>query len=295
MFRKEPRPLNGSTIVVSGAASGIGRALATRFSSLGCPVAMVDVDVDGLAETESMMSGPVLARELDVRERLDWMAFAADTADWATAPIGAVFNNAGVALSASVASGAIEEHDRVKGINFDGMVNGVHAFLPLLLAQHSGAIVNFSSVFGLIGVKYQSAYCASKFAVRGYTESLRQELVGTGVMASTVHPGGIKTNIARNLRLIDDPLELGRTPDEVAREFETGVFTTPEQAAKTIQRGVETGKARILVGPDAYVIDAMSRVAPVRYTWALDRVNDLLRRRAIAEQKKTSVAPGMAK
>lgn len=295
MIRKERRSLSGSTIVVSGAASGIGRALATHFSSLGCPVAMIDVDGEGLAETESLMSGPVLSRELDVRERLDWMAFAADTADWAPSPIGAVFNNAGVALSASVASGAIEEHDRVKAINFDGVVNGVHAFLPLLLTQRSGTIVNFSSVFGLIGVPYQSAYCASKFAVRGYTEALRQELIGTGVSAATVHPGGIKTNIARNLRLIEDPLGLGRTQEAIAREFETGVATTPEQAAKIIQRGVEFGKARILVGPDAYLIDVISRIAPVRYTWALDRFNDFLRRRAVAEEKKMSAAPGVAK
>jgi short-subunit dehydrogenase len=145
----------------------------------------------------------------------------------------------------------------------------------VLLEQGSGAIVNTSSVFGLAGIPHQSAYCASKFAVRGFTESLRHELEGTGVRAVTVHPGGVKTNIARNGRLHTDPRGLGRSREQMADEFEALVRTTPERAAEIIHKGVDAGKARILVGPDAYVFDFLTRITPSHY-WtimsALDRL-----------------------
>ncbi len=154
----------------------------------------------------------MLARRLDVRDRQAQMAFAAEVAEWAPAPLGMVFNNAGVATSQSVAEAAVEDDEWVIDINLGGVVNGVRAFLPILLRQNSGVIVNTSSVFGLLGIPHQSAYCASKFAVRGFTDSLRQELRGTGVRAATVHPGGVKTNIARNARWHSDPLGLDQDP-----------------------------------------------------------------------------------
>jgi short-subunit dehydrogenase len=140
-------------------------------------------------------------------------------------------------------------------------------------------IVNTSSVFGLVGIPFQSAYCASKFAVRGFTESLRHELRGTGVSAVTVHPGGVKTNIARNARYHAHPLRPGMTHDEAVQSFDAMAFTTSDKAAKTIHEGVKAGRSRILVGPDAYVFDALARVAPTRYFDVLSFVERLAVRR----------------
>jgi short-subunit dehydrogenase len=155
------------------------------------------------------------------------------------------------------------------------VVNGVRAFLPILLEQRDGAIVNTSSVFGLVGIPHQSAYCASKFAVRGFTESLRQELGGTGVRAITVHPGGVKTNIVRSGHMHSDPRGLGRNHEELAEEFDALARTTPERAAEIIHRGVDRGKARILVGPDAYLFDALARITPTHAFRILDRLDRL--------------------
>src|SRR5438270_985592 len=212
--------VDGRTAFVSGAASGMGRAVALRLAAHGCPVAIVDQDENGLRETEAMIPGPVLARTLDVRDRQAQMAFAAEVAEWAPAPLGIVFNNAGVATAQSVADGAVEDDEWVLDINLGGVVNGVRAFLPILVRQDAGVIVNTSSVFGLLGMPHQSAYCASKFAVRGFTDSLRQELRGTGVRAVTVHPGGVKTNIARNARYHAHPLEPGLSHAQAAAQFE---------------------------------------------------------------------------
>ena len=154
----------------------------------------------------------------------------------------------------------------------------MRAFLPVLLEQRSGAIVNTSSVFGLAGIPHQSAYCASKFAVRGFTDSLRHELKGTGVRAIAVHPGGVKTNIARNGRLRSDPKGLDRSQEEIADEFEALVRTTPERAAEIIHRGVDAGKSRILVGPDAYVFDLLTRLTPNHYWTVLDALERVLTR-----------------
>jgi len=258
-------PVDGRTAYVSGAASGIGRAVTQRLSAHGCPVAIADQDADGLAQTAQSLSGPVLMRQLDVRDRHAQMAFAAEVAEWAPVPIGMVFNNAGVATSQSIAEAAIEDDEWVFDINFHGVVNGVRAFLPILLEQGSGVIVNTSSVFGLLGMPFQSAYCASKFAVRGFTDSLRQELRGTGVRAATVHPGGVKTNIARNARYHDNPLGLEMTAEEAANHFESIAGTTPERAAEIIHERVKAGRSRILVGPDSYLFETLARVAPSRY------------------------------
>jgi NAD(P)-dependent dehydrogenase (short-subunit alcohol dehydrogenase family) len=258
--------------VITGAGSGIGRALAARLSEHGCPLAIVDADEIALGETEAMLVGPALARRLDVRDRQGLFALAADVSMWAPAPLGAVFNNAGVALSSTVADASSEDDEWLMSINFDGVVHGVRAFLPLLAQQGSGAIVNTSSVFGLAGIPHQSAYCASKFAVRGFTESLRHELAGTGVRAITVHPGGVRTNIVRNGRMHSDPRGLGRSGEQLAADFEAMTRTTPERAAEIIHRGVDAGKARILVGADAYVFDALVRIAPTHYYSVLDRI-----------------------
>ncbi|GLY36692.1 short-chain dehydrogenase [Amycolatopsis sp. NBRC 101858] len=267
-----PRSITGRPVVITGAASGIGRALATRLSRLGAPVALADVDADGLKATAAALHGKVLTRVLDVRDAEDQLRFAGEVREWLPAPLAAVFNNAGVAVTSSVLDAVPEDDDWLHDINFRGVVHGTRAFLPILAEQGEGAIVNTSSVYGLLGVPYQSAYCAAKFAVRGFTEALRQELAGSAVRAITVHPGGITTNIARNARVRRDPTGLGRSRDEMAAQFEAMTMTSPDKAAAIIHTGVDRGKARILVGPDAYLFDALARVTPTHYNAVLTRL-----------------------
>jgi NADP-dependent 3-hydroxy acid dehydrogenase YdfG len=257
--------IDGRTAFVSGAASGIGRAVAVRLAAHGCPLAIVDRDQPGLERTAELIGGPVLTRQLDVRDRQAQLTFAAEVAEWAPAPLGMVFNNAGVATAQTIAEAAIEDDEWVHQVNYGGVVNGTHAFLPTLLRQDSGVIVNTSSVFGLVGIPGQSAYCASKFAVRGFTDSLRQELRGTGVRAICVHPGGVTTNIARNARFHSHPTRHGVSREEAIEEFDRITMTTPERAAKVIHNGIKAGRSRILVGPDAYVFDFLARVMPTHY------------------------------
>lgn len=269
--------LSGRTVVITGAASGIGRALALRLGRQGCPAALFDWDRDGLEETAEAMPGPVLARQLDVRDRGAQMALAAEVRDWAPAPIGAVFNNAGVTVSQTVAGAAPEDDEWVVDVNYWGVVHGTRAYLPILLEQDSGVIVNTSSVFGMIGFPTQSAYCASKFAVRGFTESLRHELRGTGVDAVAVHPGGVATSIVANARFhVDDK---GRTDKQaLVADFAKVARTSPDRAAATIQRGVERGRGRILIGPDAALLAGLLRLVPVRYYDVIERIEPLVRR-----------------
>jgi NADP-dependent 3-hydroxy acid dehydrogenase YdfG len=274
------RTISGRTVVISGAASGIGRALAQRLSSHSCPVAISDIDEKGLKETEASLRGPTLTRVLDVRDAEAQHDFAREVGEWAPRPIGGVFNNAGVAIASSVLDSIPDDDNWLWDINFHGVVNGTRAFLPILVEQKDGAMVNSSSVFGLAGMPNQSAYCSAKFAVRGFTDSLRQELRGTGVTAINVHPGGINTNIVRNARFRKDPDGRGRTQAQMAQEFAAITMTQPDKAAEIIHRGVEQGKARILVGPDAYLFDTLTRLAPTRYYDILSRFESRLRRRA---------------
>jgi NADP-dependent 3-hydroxy acid dehydrogenase YdfG len=280
---KAENVISGRTVVITGAASGIGRALAQRLSARGCPVAIADVDERGLKETEATVGGATLTKVLDVRDADAQNAFAEEVRGWTPAPLGAVFNNAGVAVSSSVLDSVPEDDNWLWDINFHGVVNGTRAFLPILTAQGTGAIVNTSSVFGLVGMPNQSAYCSAKFAVRGFTDSLRQELRGTGVRAINVHPGGINTNIVRNARVRKDPDGLGRSQEQMVKEFAAITMTEPAKAAEIIHRGVEQGKARILVGPDAYLFDALARLAPTRYFDILSVFESRLRGRARAD------------
>ncbi len=283
--------LTGRPVMITGAASGIGRGLARRLSGLGSPVALADIDESGLKETAAGLRGTVLTRVLDVRDAADQLRFADEVRDWLPAPLAGVFNNAGVAVNSTVLDAVPEDDDWLHDINFHGVVNGTRAFLPLLVEQDDGVIVNTSSVFGLVGMPNQSAYCAAKFAVRGFTDALRQELRGTGVRAVTVHPGGITTNIARNARMRRDPEGLGRTKEQMAAQFEAVTMTSPEKAAEIIHRGVERGKARILVGPDAYVFDALARITPTHYYSVIAAIQSRLRASAstAGAPAKTSV------
>ncbi len=254
--------------------------MAERLSRHGCPLAIVDQDEQGLEETAERLATPVLARRLDVRDRQAQMSFAAEVAEWAPVPIGMVFNNAGVTATQSVAAGG----PRRRRVGDRGQLRGRGQRRPRVLAdparQGSGVIVNTSSVFGLLGFPGQSAYCASKFAVRGFTDSLRQELRETGVRAINVHPGGVRTNIVRNARFHADPLGRYGTKDDLVAGFEAITMTTPERAAEIIHRGVNAGKSRILVGPDAYMFDALARIAPTHYYDVIRALEPLSARRA---------------
>jgi NADP-dependent 3-hydroxy acid dehydrogenase YdfG len=268
---KARRTISGRTAVISGAASGMGRSLALRLAGHGSPVAITDIDQRGLKETAASISGPVLSRVLDVSDADAQLAFAAEVRDWTPTAVGAVFNNAGVNLASTVLDADPDDDQWLWNINFHGVVNGTRAFLPILVEQDAGAIVNTSSVFGLAGIPGQSAYCAAKFAVRGFTDALRQELRGTGVSAINVHPGGVNTNIVRNARLRTGPQGNGPTHQQMVAEFAATTMTTPDKAAEVIHRGVEAGKSRILIGLDAHLFDILARLAPTRYLDIIER------------------------
>ncbi|MBL6750484.1 MAG: SDR family oxidoreductase [Nevskia sp.] len=262
--------LGGRIAVVTGAGSGIGRALAQTLAARGCRLALADIDEAALAQTAALAGGEPLLRKLDVADRAAVYAFADEVA----ARYGAVhlvINNAGVALSETIAEMRYEDFEWLMSINFWGVVYGTKAFLPRLLAQGDGTVVNISSVFGLIAIPTQGAYNAAKFAVRGFTEALRHELEGSGVRAISVHPGGIRTGIVRHGRIYRDPE--GRT-DKAAIDarFEQLARTSPEKAAETIVRGVERGNPRVLIGPDARMIDWIQRLFPVRYYKLLEAI-----------------------
>jgi NAD(P)-dependent dehydrogenase (short-subunit alcohol dehydrogenase family) len=250
------RSLRDKVAVVTGAGSGIGRALTCQLVAAGARVAASDVNEEGLAETLDLASG-ARGYTLDVADRDAIYAHAeAVKADFGQ--VNLVINNAGVALKGTVREMTDEDLKWVMDIDFWGVVHGTRAFLPHLISSGAGHVVNVSSVFGLIGVPTQSAYNAAKFAVRGFTESLRQEmeLERLPVGVSCVHPGGIRTNIARNARTTDAK----DSSTEMGRQFEQIARTSPESAARTILAGVRRNRARILVGPDAYAIDALPRL-----------------------------------
>ena len=255
--------------VITGAGSGIGRALARDLAAAGARLALSDVNQVGLQETADSLglgSDRLITEAFDVADRDAFYAFA----ERVTGHFGAahlVFNNAGVALGATVEDMSYDDFEWLMGINFWGVVYGTKAFLPHLKAAGEGHIVNVSSVFGLIGVPTQSAYNAAKFAVRGFTEALRQELEMEGgrVSCTSVHPGGIKTNIARNARMGAGVEKITGDVDKARRDFEKMFRTTPEEASQTILKGVKGNKRRVLIGSDARAIDSMQRLMPTAY------------------------------
>jgi NAD(P)-dependent dehydrogenase (short-subunit alcohol dehydrogenase family) len=264
-------PLAGRVAVVTGAGSGIGRALAQSLSARGCRLALADIDESALRQTAALVGGEPLLRRVDVADRAAVYAFA-EAVGAHYGAVHLVVNNAGVALSETIANMRYEDFEWLMNINFWGVVYGTKAFLPRLLAQGDGTIVNISSVFGLVAVPTQGAYNAAKFAVRGFTEALRHELDGSGVRAISVHPGGIRTAIVQHGRIYRDPE--GRT-DKAAinARFEQLAQTSPEKAAETIVRGVERGSPRVLIGPDARLVDIIQRLFPVSYYKLLVRLS----------------------
>jgi len=261
--------LAGRTAVVTGAAGGIGRGIALALARRGCHVALADIDEAALARTTAEIAGQESARSLRVSHyRLDVANRAAVAALPAQvmAAHGAVdilVNNAGVALGGTFLESAETDFDWLLGINFWGVVQMTRAFLPLLSNSEEARIVNVSSLFGLIAPPGQTAYAASKFAVRGFSESLRHELADTRIGVTVVHPGGIATSIAKNARM---PASL--SDDEAAKRrtfFDSFLTMPPETAGEIIVRGVERRKARILVGSDAKYAELVERLMPVNY------------------------------
>ncbi len=264
------RSIEGKVVAITGAGSGIGRALAEVAAAEGARLALADIHEANVEETAARCraaGAEVTARKLDVANRLRMHRWADQTArDFGG--VNVIVNNAGVAISASVEKMEYTDFEWLMGINFWGVVHGTKAFLPHLRTSGDGHVVNVSSVFGLVGIPTQSAYNASKFAVRGFTEALREELdlLDCGVSATCVHPGGIRTNIANAARFGETEGLAGVTSREASvANMNRLLRIPPESAARKIFAGVKRNARRVLIGPEAYLIDAVQRSLPTAY------------------------------
>jgi butyryl-CoA dehydrogenase len=269
------KEFNGRVAAITGAGSGIGRALANNLARRGTDLALADINEPGLAETVGQCEGhgvKVTSQRLDVADRAAVYSWA-DRVVEDHGKVNLIFNNAGVALGATIEAMSYEDFEWLMNINFWGVVHGTKAFLPHLKASGEGHIINVSSVFGLISVPSQSAYNAAKFAVRGFTDTLRMELdiEKSNVSCTTIHPGGIKTNIARDARMDPSVTELTGDPEKARKNFERMFITSPDKAARQILTAVERDRRRALIGPDAKVIDLISRLPGGMYQSVLTR------------------------
>lgn len=253
----------GKVVAITGAGSGIGRALAQNLAARGAKLALAGLTLDGLEETVALLPHGTHATctALDVSNRVNVFAFAdAVIADFGQ--VDYIINNAGTSVLASVENVTIEEIEKVINVNMWGVVFGTKAFLPIMLKQRSGTIVNVSSVFGLVATPCSVAYTMSKFAVRGLTETLWDELQGTGVRAVLVHPGGIATNIAANTPIAKHEGALER---KLAAANSAQMTTPPEVCAQEIVAGLIRGDNRLLVGSGAKALFRLSRLFPNSY------------------------------
>lgn len=259
-------------VVITGAGSGMGRELAVQLGSAGARVAVSDVDPDGLAETERLVAATgaqVDAELLNVAEREAVLAYADRIAE-KFGQVNAVFNNAGIAHHGEIERTEFKDFERVMDVDYWGVVNGTKAFLPHLIASGDGHIINISSLFGLLSQPGQAAYNSAKFAVRGFTESLHQEMIIAKhpVKVTCVHPGGIKTAIARNSTTSGD-----HDQAKTAEFFDRRLARMPAaQAAEIIISGVRKDKARILIGGEAVALDLWVRLVASKYQWITAKV-----------------------
>jgi short-subunit dehydrogenase len=254
---------------ITGAGSGIGQQLAVLLAKEGCHLSLSDVNEQGLIETLELL------KESDVRVTIQKVNVAQldEIKQWVNQTIqdhgfvNMIFNNAGVALASTVEGASYEELEWIVNINFWGVVYGTKEFLPLIKQTGDGHIINISSLFGLTAQPTQSGYNATKFAVRGFTESLRQELdlENCGVSALCVHPGGIRTNIANSARSNDSLKTLGMDSEESIKSFNKLLRCPPEEAARKILQAVQKNKRRLLIGNDAKVLDLIQRLLPTGY------------------------------
>jgi NADP-dependent 3-hydroxy acid dehydrogenase YdfG len=255
----------GKVAVVTGAGSGIGQALAIELARSGARVAISDVNTEGLAATEERLKAigaQVKADRLDVTEREAFELYA-DAVKEHFGKVNQIYNNAGIAFAGDIEVSPFKDIEKVMDVDFWGVVNGTKVFLPHLVESGDGHVINISSVFGLFSLPGQAAYNAAKFAVRGFTEALRQEMMAAGhpVKVTTVHPGGIKTNIARNMTTVE-----AVNKHELAKTFDNKLASTsPEKAARVILDGVRKNRARVLVGADAKALDLIVRITGSGY------------------------------
>ncbi|WGX99089.1 SDR family oxidoreductase [Nocardioides sp. L-11A] len=274
---------------ITGAGSGIGRALALQLADEGARVAVSDWDAAGLAATVALLEGAGATPHstvLDVRDRAAVHAWADAVADH-FGGVNLVVNNAGITIFGTVEESPYEDIEKVLDVDFWGVVHGTKAFLPHLIASGEGHVVNVSSVFGLFGVPTQSSYNAAKFAVRGFTEALRQEMLVDGhpVGVTCVHPGGIRTNIVNNATASNAADISG-----IARVFEERLTrTSPEAAARTILRGVRARRPKVLIGADAVAVDLVVRVLGAAYQRPFAAVS----RRLTASLKAPAARPAV--
>lgn len=257
--------LDGRTAVITGAAGGIGRAIAVSLARRACHLALADIDEIGMAGTADLVRGygvRVSRHRIDVADR----AAVAEFPDIVAAEhdgVDLLVNNAGVAVGGTFEQVSDEDFEWLFEINFWGVVRMTRAFLPLLRVSKEARIVNLSSVYGLVAPPEQAAYSASKFAVRGFSEALRHELEGTGIGVSVVHPGGVATSIAEKARV-----PAGTSEEEIARrhaKYRKLLRLPPEIAGETIVRGIERRQSRILIGSDAKTISLIARLLPTSY------------------------------
>ena len=254
--------------IITGAGSGIGQALAILAAAKGAKVIATDISEKGLEETREKVvsqNGWINTHRLDVADSQAITDFKEMIMKTYSPQKIILVNNAGVALnSGTFAETPMEDFDWLININLYGVIRMTKAFLPVMLVQNQGHIVNVSSIFGIIGVRYQSAYCTAKFGVKGFSDVLKMELMDTGIKVSSVHPGGIKTKIASNARISinQDTRQAAADLEKFERE---ALINTPEYAAEVIMKGIEKGKSRILIGRDAKIIDILARTFPSTY------------------------------
>jgi NAD(P)-dependent dehydrogenase (short-subunit alcohol dehydrogenase family) len=257
--------LTNRTAVVTGAAGGIGRAIALSLAKRGAHLALADIDDAGLAETARLAGSPgqrISTHHLDVANR-DAVAAFPQIVMQSHPGVDVLVNNAGVAVGGTFEQVSEADFEWLFDVNFWGVVRMTRAFLPLLRASDDARLVNVSSVFGIIAPAGQSAYAASKFAVRGFSQSLRLELEGSTVGVTVVHPGGVATSIAKNARV-----PAGVTQEQLEhhhRAWKKMLRMPPEEAGEIIVKGIERRRARIVVGRDAKAAVLIERLAPVSY------------------------------
>ena len=256
---------SGMVAVITGAASGIGRALAIQFAERGCKLALADINEAGLAETERLIVASRVdcsTHVVDVASCKAVEAFAVDVVEQ-HGDVNVLVNNAGVTLVDQAELVSYDDFEWVMNINFWGVVYGTKSFLPSLRKVDQAHIVNVSSLFGLVAMPLQAAYNASKFAVKGFTEALKMELAGSHIGVSCVHPGGIKTDIGKNSRVREEALSISK--DELLANFDRMAMTSPEKAGAAIIRGIEGQRRRVLIGLDAKFFDWIGRWFPGSY------------------------------
>ncbi len=271
--------MKNSITIVTGAASGIGRQIAIQAAANSSQVIATDIDESGLTQTQRLAKAnghDIQIRRLDVANAGAIQTFAETIIPTLQNKKLFLINNAGVALAAGpFAATPLPDFEWLIDINLYGVIRMTKAFLPYMLARNEGHIVNMSSIFGLAGVRFQSAYCTAKFGVHGFNEALRVELFDTNIKVTSVHPGGVKTNIAANAKMAGDYITR-EDQIETAKKFAANARTQPAEAARQILKAAAKGQPRLLIGADAKFIAALVRLLPAAYIGVLRQITNMV-------------------